>query len=132
MLELSGLRKSFSGFVAVSDVSLRVEALQIAAIIGPNGAGKSTLFNLITGLLRPDSGQGLVTVMVAGREWGSDGWSFMLLRRHSATAPPLPLGRSAALIMPVKLHYSIERAPSSFKQATALTAPSIDRNRPAW
>jgi branched-chain amino acid transport system ATP-binding protein len=60
MLELSGLRKSFSGFVAVSDVSLRVEALQIAAIIGPNGAGKSTLFNLITGHLRPDSGQVLL------------------------------------------------------------------------
>jgi branched-chain amino acid transport system ATP-binding protein len=60
MLELSGLRKSFSGFVAVSDVSLRVEVLQIAAIIGPNGAGKSTLFNLITGHLRPDSGQVLL------------------------------------------------------------------------
>jgi branched-chain amino acid transport system ATP-binding protein len=60
MLELSGLHKSFFGFVAVSDVSLRVEALQIAAIIGPNGAGKSTLFNLITGHLRPDSGQVLL------------------------------------------------------------------------
>ena len=60
MLEISGLRKSFSGFVAVSDVSLRVEARQIAAVIGPNGAGKSTLFNLITGHLRPDSGQVLL------------------------------------------------------------------------
>ena len=60
MLEISGLRKSFSGFVAVSDVSLRVEARQIAAVICPNGAGKSTLFNLITGHLRPDSGQVLL------------------------------------------------------------------------
>ena len=60
MLELSGLRKSFSGFVAVSDVSLRVETGQIAAVIGPNGAGKSTLFNLITGHLRPDSGRVLL------------------------------------------------------------------------
>jgi branched-chain amino acid transport system ATP-binding protein len=57
MLEISGLRKSFSGFVAVSDVSLQVETRQIAAVIGPNGAGKSTLFNLITGHLRPDSGE---------------------------------------------------------------------------
>ena len=57
MLEISGLTKSFSGFVAVSDVSLTVETRQIAAVIGPNGAGKSTLFNLITGHLEPDSGR---------------------------------------------------------------------------
>jgi branched-chain amino acid transport system ATP-binding protein len=57
MLEVTALRKTFSGFVAVSDVSFRVETQQIAAVIGPNGAGKSTLFNLITGHLQPDSGQ---------------------------------------------------------------------------
>ena len=60
MLEIAGLTKSFSGFVAVSDVSLTVETRQIAAVIGPNGAGKSTLFNLITGHLRPDSGRVLL------------------------------------------------------------------------
>ena len=37
---------------------------QIAAIIGPNGAGKTTLFNLITGHLRPDTGQ----VLLDGRD----------------------------------------------------------------
>src|SRR5437763_7138229 len=57
MLEIAVLRKSFAGFVAVSDVSLRVEARQIAAVIGPNGAGKSTLFNLITGHLQPTQGR---------------------------------------------------------------------------
>jgi branched-chain amino acid transport system ATP-binding protein len=56
MLEVAGLRKTFAGFVAVSDVSFTVETQQIAAVIGPNGAGKSTLFNLITGHLQPDSG----------------------------------------------------------------------------
>jgi branched-chain amino acid transport system ATP-binding protein len=56
MLEVSGLGKSFAGFVAVGEVSLTVETAQIAAVIGPNGAGKSTLFNLITGHLRPDRG----------------------------------------------------------------------------
>ena len=64
MLEIAGLCKSFAGFRAVSDVSLTVDARQIAAVIGPNGAGKSTLFNLITGHLRPDSG----TVSLAGRD----------------------------------------------------------------
>jgi branched-chain amino acid transport system ATP-binding protein len=57
MLEVTGLRKSFGGFVATSDVSLSVARGEIAAVIGPNGAGKSTLFNLITGHIRPDAGQ---------------------------------------------------------------------------
>ncbi|MBV9151715.1 MAG: ATP-binding cassette domain-containing protein, partial [Alphaproteobacteria bacterium] len=64
MLEVTGISKSFSGFRAVSDVSLTVESQQIAAVIGPNGAGKSTLFNLITGHLEPDSGR----VLFDGRD----------------------------------------------------------------
>jgi branched-chain amino acid transport system permease protein len=57
MLDVRKLRKSFAGFVAIGGVSLTVDTCQIAAVIGPNGAGKSTLFNLITGHIRPDSGQ---------------------------------------------------------------------------
>jgi branched-chain amino acid transport system ATP-binding protein len=64
MLELAGLSKSFSGFVAVADVSFEVATRQIAAVIGPNGAGKSTLFNLITGHLPPDRGR----VLLDGRD----------------------------------------------------------------
>jgi len=64
MLEVRGLRKSFDGFLAVNDASVRVAKGQIAAIIGPNGAGKTTLFNLITGHLRPDSG----AVVLEGRD----------------------------------------------------------------
>jgi len=64
VLEIAGVSKSFAGFRAVSDVSLRVESQQIAAVIGPNGAGKSTLFNLITGHLEPDSGR----VLLDGRD----------------------------------------------------------------
>jgi branched-chain amino acid transport system ATP-binding protein len=52
-----GLGKSFQGFVAVDAVSFVVAERQIAAVIGPNGAGKSTLFNLITGHIRPSTGQ---------------------------------------------------------------------------
>lgn len=63
VLEVRNLRKSFDGFVAVDDVSIRVDRRQIVAIIGPNGAGKSTFFNLVTGHLRPDEGE----VMFDGR-----------------------------------------------------------------
>jgi branched-chain amino acid transport system ATP-binding protein len=56
MLLLENMTKSFEGFMAVSDVSMRVSKGEICSIIGPNGAGKTTIFNLITGHLRSDRG----------------------------------------------------------------------------
>jgi len=57
ILETSALTKEFAGFVAVSDVNLRVRRGQIHALIGPNGAGKTTCFNLLTKFLQPSGGQ---------------------------------------------------------------------------
>jgi branched-chain amino acid transport system ATP-binding protein len=57
MLQVQGLSKSFDGFKAVSGTNLHVEKGEIVAVIGPNGAGKTTLFNLITGIIKPDSGK---------------------------------------------------------------------------
>jgi len=57
ILETRGLVKEFKGFVAVSDVNLRVRRGQIHALIGPNGAGKTTVFNLLTKFLIPTRGQ---------------------------------------------------------------------------
>jgi ABC-type branched-subunit amino acid transport system ATPase component/ABC-type branched-subunit amino acid transport system permease subunit len=57
MLEVSGLSKSFGGLRAVQDVSFDVREGEILGIIGPNGAGKTTLFNLLNGILQPDTGR---------------------------------------------------------------------------
>ncbi|MGB3072298.1 MAG: ABC transporter ATP-binding protein [Ottowia sp.] len=57
ILETRGLVKEFKGFVAVNDVSLKVERGTIHALIGPNGAGKTTCFNLLTKFLEPTRGQ---------------------------------------------------------------------------
>jgi branched-chain amino acid transport system ATP-binding protein len=56
ILETQRLTKEFKGFVAVSDVNLRVRRGHIHALIGPNGAGKTTCFNLLTKFLTPTSG----------------------------------------------------------------------------
>ncbi|HXQ66352.1 MAG TPA: ABC transporter ATP-binding protein [Alphaproteobacteria bacterium] len=56
-LAAQGLSKSFRGVRAVEEASFEVPDGSLTALIGPNGAGKTTLFNLITNLLRPDSGE---------------------------------------------------------------------------
>lgn len=56
-LQVRGVGKSFGGVVAVDNISFDVAAGHIKGIIGPNGAGKSTLLNLVSGVLKPDSGE---------------------------------------------------------------------------
>ena len=56
VLEGRAITKRFGGRVAVEDVTVGVEAGQVAAVIGPNGAGKTTLFACLTGTLPLDGG----------------------------------------------------------------------------
>jgi len=56
VLEASRVVKSFGGFHALAGCSLEIARGSITGIIGPNGAGKSTLFNVLGGLLAPESG----------------------------------------------------------------------------
>ena len=57
MLRVESLSKAFDGFQAVAGANLQVNPGEIVAVIGPNGAGKTTLFNLISGIIKPDSGR---------------------------------------------------------------------------
>jgi branched-chain amino acid transport system ATP-binding protein len=63
VLEISGLTRAFGGLVAVNAIDLAVQPGEIVGLLGPNGSGKTTALNLISGVLRPDSG----TIRFAGQ-----------------------------------------------------------------
>ncbi|SFW88143.1 alpha/beta fold hydrolase [Amycolatopsis australiensis] len=56
-LVIEGLRKQYAGgFVAVQDLSFRVEPGQVLGLLGPNGAGKTTTLRMLMGLITPTAG----------------------------------------------------------------------------
>jgi branched-chain amino acid transport system permease protein len=56
ILAITDLRRSFGGLNAVDGVSFEVRPGEIVGLVGPNGSGKTTVLNMISGALRPDSG----------------------------------------------------------------------------
>ena len=64
LLETRGLGRNFGALAAARDINFRLEAGARHALIGPNGAGKTTFINLLTGVLRPSTGE----VLLNGRD----------------------------------------------------------------
>ena len=56
-LDLRNVTVRFGGLTALRDVSFQADAGEIVGLIGPNGSGKTTLLNVVTGLVRPVSGE---------------------------------------------------------------------------
>jgi ABC-2 type transport system ATP-binding protein len=64
MIEVTGLRKQYGNFVAVSDLSFSILPGQVLGLVGPNGAGKTTTLRSIAGIIPPTGGQ----VTIAGHD----------------------------------------------------------------
>jgi ribose transport system ATP-binding protein len=62
-VEIAGVSKSFRAVRALKDVSFNVRPGEIHALVGENGAGKSTLMNILSGVLRQESG----TIRIDGK-----------------------------------------------------------------
>lgn len=56
-LQLTGIRKTFDGFVALDDAHFAAQWGEVHALLGENGAGKSSLMNIAAGLYAPEAGQ---------------------------------------------------------------------------
>ena len=59
LLSLERVSKSFGSLKVTDDLSFTLDEGEALGVIGPNGAGKTTMFNLVTGDLKPDAGDGL-------------------------------------------------------------------------
>lgn len=57
ILKTTNLCKNFKGQTAVNNVSLNIQKNSVYGLLGPNGAGKSTILKMLTGILRPTSGE---------------------------------------------------------------------------
>src|ERR1700735_3390744 len=57
LLDVAGLRVTYGGVVAVSDVDLRVAEGTVYGLIGPNGAGKTSMVDALHGYTSPAAGR---------------------------------------------------------------------------
>jgi branched-chain amino acid transport system ATP-binding protein len=57
LLQTVELKRYFGDTRAVDNVNLTIEEREFVSLVGPNGAGKTSLINVISALLRPDSGR---------------------------------------------------------------------------
>jgi len=57
IIEFENVSLSYGKRIILDNISFKINKSQIFGMLGPNGVGKSTIFNLITGLIRPDSGK---------------------------------------------------------------------------
>jgi len=69
VIKLVNLTKRFGDILALDSLSLEINAGELFVFLGPNGAGKTTTIKLITGLLRPTSGEVFVGGYSMEREY---------------------------------------------------------------
>jgi ABC-type branched-subunit amino acid transport system ATPase component len=124
-IEISGIRKSFGGVAALDGIDLEIPRGALAGLIGPNGAGKTSLFNVITGLVQPDSG----TVVADGNE--VTGWpSHRIARSGIVRTFQTPRGFSSMTVlenMLVSEHTKAEAVGRGLLQGAGARGQSIDR-----
>ena len=68
ILKTTGLCKKFKGQMAVDNVDIHIQKNSVYGLLGPNGAGKSTILKMITGILRPTSGE----IAFDGHPWSRE------------------------------------------------------------
>lgn len=68
VVELTNLTKTYKNGRGIKGLNLTIEKGQVYGLLGPNGSGKTTTMKIMTGLIRPDSGN----VNIFGHDPGED------------------------------------------------------------
>lgn len=66
MIEISNLTKQYKDVLAVDNLSLKVKEGELLGLLGVNGAGKSTTIKMLTGLIKPTSGEAKINGLSLG------------------------------------------------------------------
>ncbi|BAD63748.1 lantibiotic ABC transporter ATP-binding protein [Shouchella clausii] len=103
MLETKQLSKRFGKQAAVAGVSLRVPKNSIYGLLGPNGAGKSTTLKMLTGILRPSSGE----ILFDGSHWNRS-----MLKDIGSLIEAPPLYGNLTAFENVKVHALLRGLPT--------------------
>ncbi len=64
IIEFNNISLSYGNRLILDNLNFKINEGQIFGMLGPNGVGKSTIFNLITGLISPNSG----TIKITGQD----------------------------------------------------------------
>ena len=115
-IEVRGLTKRFGSRIAVDDLSLSIPQGDFFGLLGVNGAGKTTTIRMMTGLLRPDSGE----ITILGRDALHQREEVRPLinssMQETAVAPNLTAEENLALIAGI---YSLPDAHSAIERRIA-------------
>jgi len=122
-LEIRNVSRSFGGVKAVQDVSMSIAPGKIVGLIGPNGAGKSSMVDLITGVLRLDTG----SVRVDGTDVSHESVIGVSLAGVSRTFQNIRLLHDSTVLENVAL--GLCRSDRSSTVACLLGLPSARRAR---
>ena len=97
-MSIAALRRQplSDSFLAVNDVSFTVQQGESVGLMGLNGSGKSTLLKLISGVMKPDSGQVLTRGRIAGLIAAGAGFHSQLTGRDNVFLNAAILGMSEA------------------------------------
>jgi osmoprotectant transport system ATP-binding protein len=129
VIDISGVRKSFGGKLALAPTDLTAERGQCLALVGPSGSGKSTLLRLLLGLFAPDEG----TIMIDGEQLDAKSAPSLRLRmgyviQDGGLFPHLS-GADNAVIVARQLGWSEERQKARLAELVELVGLGAEHLR---
>ncbi|SHN88366.1 ABC transporter ATP-binding protein [Desulfitobacterium chlororespirans] len=114
-LETQNISKGFAGELTIKDINIRLGEKELVSLLGVSGIGKSTLFNVIAGVLTPDSGR----VLLNAQDITGQAGKVSYMQQKDLMQPHLTVLDNVALplfIRGVKKSQAREEAFSHFKE----------------